>query len=85
MNAREARSEVSRLLAQIDAERDAAYQALYGMAEGMARHNFITARMEMLGVATEELKGVVGEQEALRLVCEHLEDISHNSSKHQST
>jgi hypothetical protein len=42
----ERRSEVARLIQSIEAEYHAAQQGLIGLAQGTARHQFITARME---------------------------------------
>ncbi len=41
-----AESEVASLMQRIDLEREAAQQGLTGLAYGIARHDFITARME---------------------------------------
>ncbi len=42
-----AESEVASLMQRIDLEREAAQQGLTGLAYGTARHDFITARMEL--------------------------------------
>ncbi len=47
MNANESKSEVASLMQRIDLEREAAQQGLTGLAYGTARHDFITARMEL--------------------------------------
>jgi len=44
----ENKSEVARLMRQISEANEAAYQALYGLAQGTAQHAFITARMERM-------------------------------------
>lgn len=41
-----AKSEVASLMHRIDLEREAAQRGLTGLAYGIARHDFITARME---------------------------------------
>ena len=66
-------SEVAFLMAQFDAERQAAEWALTGLAQGVARHQFITARMERMGAIKEELKELIGEDEAVNLVVESME------------
>jgi len=48
MDEPECRSEVARLMRQIDLEREAAERGLYGFAI-TARHDFITARMQRGG------------------------------------
>jgi len=66
----ENKSEVARLMRQIS---EAAYQALYGLAQGTAQHAFITARMEHMGECHEQLVELVGEHEAALLVCRALD------------
>jgi ssRNA-specific RNase YbeY (16S rRNA maturation enzyme) len=46
MNAYQNKSDVVRTLHQIDEENEAAYQALYGLAIGLTRHDFIRAKAE---------------------------------------
>lgn len=53
------RSEVARLLRQIDMEYEAVERGLTGLAE-VARYEFIIARMETIGRYHEKLQGVVG-------------------------
>ena len=66
-------SELARLLRRIDEENEAAHNALYGMADGVAKHEFITARLERIGQLHEELCNAVGPEEAARLVVEVLD------------
>jgi len=66
-------SEVARLKAQIEAEVQAAQWALYGAALGTAQHQFITRRMERMGVLHEELTELVGEEEGVRLLVQVME------------
>lgn len=73
MSEHECRSEVARLMQQISEANEAAYQALYGLAAGVSRHAFITARMERIGECHEALKALVGEHEANMLLVETLE------------
>lgn len=72
MQAQEGKSEVARLLRRIDEEYEAAQRALTGMAAGVARHDFIEARMEHIGLCHQQLQGLVGEHEAIRLVYERV-------------
>lgn len=60
-------SEVARLMQQLDAECEAARLAMHGYAE-VARHEVITARMERMGALHEELRAIVGEEEAVKVL-----------------
>ncbi len=60
-------SEVARLREQLDAECEAARQAMHGFAE-VAKHAIITARMENVGRIHEELRGKIGEEADVLLV-----------------
>lgn len=65
-------SEVRRLLEQIDAEYEAAKHGLQGVAQGMAHHQFMTARAENIQALQKRLGEVVGDQDtATRLVIQH--------------
>ena len=52
-------SEVRRLLAQIDAEYEAAKRGLDGLAQGVSQHDFITQKMERVSELHSELSEVV--------------------------
>lgn len=67
------KSEVARLLQQIETEYVAATRGLTGFAEG-AKHAAITVRMENLGQLYEDLRTIVG-NEATRLMVERLETL----------
>ncbi len=69
-NETEIKSEVARLLKQIDLEFEAAQLGISGLAEGAARHEFIKAKMEQVGAYETELATHVGQDEANRLICE---------------
>jgi hypothetical protein len=73
MDVQENRSEVARLRQRIAQEYEAATRGLTGLAFGMAKHEFITKRMEQIGTCHETLKQLVGEQEAIRMLTETLE------------
>lgn len=66
-------SEVARLTQQIEAEYQAAHQALTGFASGNAKHAFITARMERIATYHQTLTALVGECESTVLLCDILE------------
>ena len=68
-------SEVRRLLAQIDTERTAAYQGLHGLAKGSAQHSFITAKMENMQRASEQLIEELGIDKAMPLIIQAMEGI----------
>ena len=69
----ENKSEVARVLEQIEMEFQAAQRGLYGLAFGTAKHEFITHKMEQMGKLHEKLQTMVGEQEAVKLLAETLE------------
>jgi hypothetical protein len=62
------RSEVASLMRQIEQEYEAGQQAMYGLALGTARHDFITQRMENMAQRIEELRTVVGEAVAMQMM-----------------
>ncbi|MBO0783313.1 MAG: hypothetical protein J2P37_31250 [Ktedonobacteraceae bacterium] len=66
-------SEVARIRAQIEAEHQAAKLALHGLQVGTARHAFIEARTERIGALHESLVPLIGQQEAIHLLCEIME------------
>lgn len=55
-------STIARLKKQIDAEAQAAQLAMYGPAQGISKHQFITARMERMGILHEKLKSLIGDE-----------------------
>lgn len=63
----EQRSEVARLLAQINSEYEAAQRGLSGLAQGISQHRFITIRMERIGELHAQLRSLVGD-EAMTLI-----------------
>ena len=65
-------SEVARLLAQIDAEYEAAERGLTGLALGTARHDFITARLEQISHTCTRLQALVGD-DVMKLVAQKLD------------
>ena len=67
------KSEVTRILAQIEQEYEAGHSGLYGLVQGTARHSFITARMENMAKLQNELEKLVGDREAIGLVAQRLD------------
>lgn len=68
-----AESEITRLLRSIEQEYEAARNGLSGLASGSAQHAFIERKMERLDVCHRALCGLLGEQEAAKLVVETIE------------
>lgn len=73
MDETENQSEVARLLKQIELEYEAAQRALHGFAAGTIKHKFITARMENIGRCHDQLKTLVGEEQAVLALGQALE------------
>lgn len=65
------KSEVARILEQISLEYEAAHRSMYGFACGVAKHEFITARMENMGNLHSKLQEIVGDS-AIEMVAETL-------------
>ncbi len=51
------KSELARLLQQIDMQNEAAYLSLHGLASGTSQHAIITAKMERWGRTADERTG----------------------------
>lgn len=68
-------SEVARLRQQIEQEYVAATRAIHGYA-CVARHDFIEARMDHMGVCHQRLVDLVGEHEATKVLVEALDQAS---------
>ena len=69
MSTHENTSDVARLMQRIDEANEAAHHALYGLAAGSAKHDFISAKLEYIGRCHEQLAELVGKDEAAALVC----------------
>lgn len=67
------KSDVARLLEQVGNEYTSAQQALYGLSEGSARHQFISARYDRIGELQGDLGKLVGHDDAARLIVEQLD------------
>ena len=75
-------SDVQRLLRTIDTEYQAAALGLSGLALGTSQHRFITARMENIEHAREQLVELVGNpDEATRLVVEQMNKSADKGEK----
>ena len=74
----ENKSEVARLMRQIELEYEAAQRAMHGFAAGSGKHQFITARMENMGRHHERLRQLVGEQEAVKALVEAMEQAGND-------
>lgn len=57
------KSEVARLMRRIDCEYEAAERAMNGFTV-TGSHDFINARMENVGICFQELRKMVGDQQA---------------------
>jgi hypothetical protein len=68
-------SEVTRLLAQIDAEYEAAERGLTGLSLGTAQHAFMTACTERICQLHKDLRTLVGD-DAMMLVSRSLDKYS---------
>jgi hypothetical protein len=77
-------SDVARLLQQIDLEYQAASLALSGFALGTSMHEFITARMERIEDARDQLVDLVGdEDQANKLVIEQMNKSADKDKGHK--
>ncbi|GCE08904.1 hypothetical protein KDH_15020 [Dictyobacter sp. S3.2.2.5] len=63
-------SEVAKLRQQIELELVAMRRGLSGLSCGDARHAFIRARMDRVGVCQDRLAHHLGESDATLVVCE---------------
>ena len=61
-------SMVAVMLAEINAQYQAAYAAIHGLASGTARHDFITAKLERAQQVGEQLIEQIGPEAALPLI-----------------
>lgn len=72
-------SEIARLRQQIDLEFESLQRGLYGFASGSARHEFIRARMDSVGNYHSKLKELIGEEEAVQILCDSYAAITEHS------
>jgi len=66
-------SEITLLKEQIDAEAKAARQGMYGLALGVSRHQFITVRMERMGILHKRLESLIGSTEATKYLIDTID------------
>lgn len=69
------RSEVARIRQQIELELEAMRNGMLGLAQGVARHNFIQVRMERVGVYQDELAAQIGDYQASSVLCQLYEQV----------
>lgn len=67
---REQKSEVARLLAQINNEYESACRGLSGLSQGSSQHEFITKRMERMAELHFQLRNLVGDEAMKQIACE---------------
>jgi hypothetical protein len=63
-------SEVARLREQVRLEYEAMMRGLYSFAEGSAKHEFISARMNRVGTYHEKLAKEIGKDKATKMIGE---------------
>ena|SRR5258708_25344633 len=63
-------SEIARLRQRIALECAAGWQGLYGLADGEAKHVFITAKLHGMEKPLQQLSGLVGEDQATNTLYE---------------
>ena len=74
------KSEVAHILAEIQEEYDSARQGLSGLAQGTSQHLFITRKMENIGKLHQNLGTIVGNDEAMALICQQLAEESDDTA-----
>ena len=79
MSEHENKSEVARLMRQIELGYLAAERGLNGFASGAAKHEFITARMENIGRCHDQLKTLVGEEAAIIALARVMEEAGNET------
>ncbi|TMC22992.1 MAG: hypothetical protein E6J34_04320 [Chloroflexi bacterium] len=81
----ECKSEVALLLARIEAEYQGATNGLNGLSSGSAKHEVITSKMERVAGYSEQLKTLVGEDQAIRLTVEAMNRAGSTTRADSST
>jgi hypothetical protein len=74
-------SEVARMRQTIGAEYLSAQLGLTGVAEGTARHRFITAKMERMGASFETFSQIMGKGQAIQIVAETLQEVPEQATR----
>ena len=75
------KSELACLLEEIKQQHEAAERGLSCLAQGAARHKFISAKMERIGQIHEELQRLVGSEKASQLVTETLQEYTYRGKR----
>lgn len=73
-------SEVALLMQRVREEFEAGQRALHGLSLGTAQHKFITERMENIGKFHEDLQALVGDEAAMPLLAQVLEQLPESST-----
>jgi len=73
-------SEIARLKAQITLETEAGWRGIYGLASGISKHDFITLRMERMGLLHGQLKDLIGNTEATYYLLDAMNQSSSSSA-----
>jgi hypothetical protein len=68
-------SEVAQLLKEIELSYQAAQNGMNGFAEGTARHEFITKKMERMEQNRVSLANLLGAERAMELITQTLENL----------
>jgi hypothetical protein len=74
-------SEVARIKQEIALAYQSVQWGLTGLAYGTARHDFLVARQERIAVLHEDLRQVIGEQDAIKLVAETLDNVPATATR----
>lgn len=77
----ENKSQVAQIRQRVEEEYTAAQRALYAPAM-VAKHDFITKRMENVQLAHAELQIIVGVDEAIKLVLETISNLPEMRASH---
>lgn len=71
------RSEIAALRQRLTEECEAGWQALYGLSEGVAKHEIIAAKFRNMEVHHQRLTELVGENQATEILCQIYNDIGN--------
>ncbi len=74
-------SEVARIKQEIALAYQSAQWGLTGLAYGTARLDFLVARQERIAVLHEDLRQVIGEQDAIEIVAETLDTVPATATR----
>jgi hypothetical protein len=68
------RSEIARLKEQFELECKSSYLGLNGLAQGVARHDFINNKLERMGSIHEKILGLMGEKQTAEFVVKTMDN-----------